>query len=108
MGNSTDALEANLVASFRDGLRELGYEEERNIAIKYVWADGKYERFPTLVTELITAKVDVIVTAGTPAALAVKQASDGCRGRSRRHWSCNEFGPTGRKSHRSKLGRARP
>jgi putative ABC transport system substrate-binding protein len=75
MGNSTDALEANLVASFRDGLRELGYEEGRNIAIKYVWADGKYERFPTLVTELITAKVDVIVTAGTPAALAVKQAT---------------------------------
>ena len=75
MGNSTAALEANLVGSFRDGLRELGYEEGRNIIIEYRWADGKYERFPTLVAELIAAKVDVIVTAGTPAALAVKRAT---------------------------------
>ena len=41
MGNSTAALEANLVASFREGLRELGYEEGRNIAIDYRWADGQ-------------------------------------------------------------------
>ncbi len=75
MGNSTAELEANLVGAFRDGLRELGYEEGRNIAIEYRWADGKYERFPALVTELIASKVDVIVTAGTPAALAVKKAT---------------------------------
>ena len=75
MGNSTAALEANLVDSFREGLRELGYEEGRNIAIEYRWADGQYERFAGLVTELIAAKVDVIVTAGTPAALAVKKAT---------------------------------
>ena len=75
MGNSTAALEANLVDSFREGLRELGYEEGRNIAIEYRWADGQYERFAALVAELIAAKVDVIVTAGTPAALAVKKAT---------------------------------
>jgi putative ABC transport system substrate-binding protein len=75
MGNSTAALEANLVDSFREGLRELGYEEGRNIAIEYRWADGQYERLAALVTELIAAKVDVIVTAGTPAALAVKKAT---------------------------------
>jgi putative ABC transport system substrate-binding protein len=75
MGNSTQALEANLVGSFRDGLREVGYEEGRNIAIKYVWADGKYERFPALIAELISARVELIVTAGTPAALAVKHAT---------------------------------
>jgi putative ABC transport system substrate-binding protein len=75
MGNSTAGLEANLVGAFRDGLRELGYEEGRNIAIEYRWADGNYARFPTLVAELIASKVDVIVTAGTPAALAVKQAT---------------------------------
>jgi putative ABC transport system substrate-binding protein len=75
MGNSTAALEANLVGSFRDGLRELGYEVGRNIIIEYRWADGEYERFPALVAELIAAKVDVIVTAGTPAALAVKKAT---------------------------------
>jgi putative ABC transport system substrate-binding protein len=75
MGNSTAALEVNLVDSFREGLRELGYEEGRNIAIEYRWADGRYERFAALVAELIAAKVDVIVTAGTPAALAVKEAT---------------------------------
>jgi hypothetical protein len=46
MGNSTAALEANLVGPFRDGLRELGYEEGRNIAVEYRWAEGSYERFP--------------------------------------------------------------
>jgi putative tryptophan/tyrosine transport system substrate-binding protein len=75
MSNSTEALEANLVGSFRDGLRELGYEEGRNIAVEYRWADGNYDRFPALVAELIAAKVDVIVTAGTPAAMAVKRAT---------------------------------
>jgi putative ABC transport system substrate-binding protein len=75
MGNSTAALEANLVDAFREGLRELGYEEGRNIVIEYRWADGKYERFPALIAELSAAKVDVIVTAGTPAALAVKKAT---------------------------------
>jgi len=75
MGNSTAALEVNLVDAFREGLRELGYEEGRNIVIEYRWADGEYDRFSTLVAELIGAKVDVIVTAGTPAALAVKRAT---------------------------------
>ncbi|MGA8999590.1 MAG: ABC transporter substrate-binding protein [Pseudolabrys sp.] len=75
MGNSTAALEANLVDAFREGLREHGYEEGRNIVIEYRWADGKYEQFPALVAELIAAKVDVIVTAGTPAALAMKKAT---------------------------------
>jgi putative tryptophan/tyrosine transport system substrate-binding protein len=75
MGNSTAALEANLVGPFRAALRELGYEEGRNIAIEYRWAEGDYSRFPTLVAELLAQKVDVIVTAGTPAALAVKAAT---------------------------------
>ena len=75
MGNSTAALEANLVDAFREGLREHGYEEGRNIVIEYRWADGKYERFPALVAELIAANVEVIVTAGTPAALAMKKAT---------------------------------
>src|SRR5712692_1690095 len=49
LGNSTAALEANLVGPFRDGLRALGYEEGRNIAIEYRWAEGKYDSFPALV-----------------------------------------------------------
>ena len=75
MGNSTAALEANLIGPFRDGLREHGYQEGRNIVIEYRWAEGKYERFPALIAELLAAKVDVIVTAGTPASLAVKKAT---------------------------------
>src|SRR6202158_4210460 len=75
LGNSTAALEANLVGPFREGLRDLGYVEGRNIVVEYRWADGKYERLPQLVAEIVALKVDVIVTAGTPAALAVKRAT---------------------------------
>ena len=75
MGNSTAALEANLIGPFREGLREHGYEEGRNIEIVFRWAEGRYERFPALIAELIAANVDVIVTAGTPATLAVRRAT---------------------------------
>jgi putative tryptophan/tyrosine transport system substrate-binding protein len=75
LGNSTAALEANLVEPFRGGLRDLGYVEGQNILIEYRWAEGKYEHFPALTAELIALKVDVIVTAGTPASLAVKKAT---------------------------------
>ena len=74
LGNSTAALESNLVGPFREGLRALGYEEGRNVEIEYRWAEGNYERFPALVAELLAANVDVIVTAGTPATLAVQNA----------------------------------
>ena len=75
LGNSTATLEANLVGPFREGLRDLGYDEGRNVLIENRWAEGKYERFATLIAELIAQKVDVIVTAGTPASLAVKKAT---------------------------------
>ena len=75
LGNSTAALEAHLLGPFRDGLRDLGYLEGRNALIEYRWAEGQYERFPALIAELITLKVDVIVTAGTPATQAVKKAT---------------------------------
>lgn len=75
MGNSTADLEANLVGPFRDGLRALGYVDGRNVQIEYRWADGNYDRFPALVADLLAAKVDVIVTAGTPASQAVKRAT---------------------------------
>jgi ABC-type uncharacterized transport system substrate-binding protein len=64
------------VAAFRQGLRELGYIEDRNILIEYRWAEGKPERFPVLAAELVALKVDIIVTAGgTLAVLAAKQAT---------------------------------
>ena len=75
LGNSTAALEANLVDPFRDALRGLGYVEGQNVLIDYRWADGSYEHFPALIADLIAREVDVIVTAGTPAALAVAKAT---------------------------------
>ena len=75
LGNSTAALEANLVAPFRTGLRELGYVEGRDIEIEYRWAGGDYKRFPQLVRELLAIPVEIIVTAGTPAAQAVQSVS---------------------------------
>jgi putative tryptophan/tyrosine transport system substrate-binding protein len=75
LGNSTEALEANLVGPFREGLRERGYVEGRDLTIEYRWADGAYERFPALIAELIALKSDIIVTAGTPAALAAKRTT---------------------------------
>jgi putative ABC transport system substrate-binding protein len=63
---------ANLDA-FRQGLRDLGYVD--NVSIEYRSADGRAERFSDLAGELVRLKVDVIVTRGTPAALAAKQAT---------------------------------
>lgn len=75
LGNSTAALEANLVGPFRDGLRDLGYVEGRTIQIEYRWAEGDYSRFPALVAELLASDPSVIVTAGTPAVAAVAKAT---------------------------------
>ena len=61
--------------AFRLGLRELGYSEGRNVVVEYRWADGKAERLPALVAELVRLKVDIIVTSGTPGGLAAKNAT---------------------------------
>ncbi len=66
---------ANLDA-LRKGLRDLGYVEGRNLVIEYRSADGRAERFPDLAAELVRLKVDLIVTRGTPATLAAKQATE--------------------------------
>jgi putative ABC transport system substrate-binding protein len=61
--------------AFRQGLRDLGYVEGRNVVIEYRDAEGKYERLPALAAELVALKVDVIVAPTTPQALAAKQAT---------------------------------
>jgi len=65
---------ANL-AALRRGLRDLGYVEGRNLIIEYRSADGHAERFPALASELVRLKVDLMVTRGTPAARATKNAT---------------------------------
>ena len=69
------ALNAANLEAFRQGLRELGYVERQNYAIEYRSADGRPERFPDLAAELVRLKVDLIVTRGTPAVLAAKNAT---------------------------------
>ncbi len=68
-------LNATNLSAFRQGLTELGYMEGQNLAIEYRSANGSAERFPALAGELVRLKVNVIVTRGTPAALAAKHAT---------------------------------
>jgi len=58
------------VEAFRQGLRELGYDEGRNIGIEYRWAEGRDERLPGLAADLVRLKVDVIVAGGSQALVA--------------------------------------
>jgi putative tryptophan/tyrosine transport system substrate-binding protein len=61
--------------AFRQGLRELGYSEGQNLAVEYRWAEGKADRRRDLAADLAQLKMDVIVTAGTPASRAAKHAT---------------------------------
>src|SRR2546426_24984 len=63
------------IEAFRQGLRELGYVEGKNIVIEYRAAEGKLDRLPALAAELVHLKVDVIVTAGPPGTRAAKEAN---------------------------------
>ncbi len=64
-----------VLEAFRQGLRKLGYTEGQNILIEYRFSEGREERLPDLAAELVQLKVDVIVTAGIPAALAAKRVT---------------------------------
>ena len=63
------------IEAFRQGLRELGYIEGQNISVEYRFAEGKEERYAILAAELVNLGVDVIVTQGTQATVAAKQAT---------------------------------
>ena len=63
------------LAPLSQGLRELGYVEGRNLTLEVRYAEGRTERFPALAAELVNLKVDVLVAATTPGALAAKQAT---------------------------------
>jgi putative ABC transport system substrate-binding protein len=66
---------ARQTAALRQGLRDLGYEEGKNLVIEYRWAERHLDRLPALATELVSTKVDIIVTHGSPGSRAAKQAT---------------------------------
>src|SRR5262245_36744717 len=68
-------MQAGRFEVFRQGLRELGYIEGKNILVEYRFADGKVDRLPRLAAELVDLKVNVIVTAGPSVTGPVKQAT---------------------------------
>jgi putative tryptophan/tyrosine transport system substrate-binding protein len=69
------AASARSVAAFREGLKETGYVEDRNVAIEYRWAESQYDRLPALAIELVSRRVSVIFAMGNAAAQMVKPAS---------------------------------
>lgn len=92
--------------AFRQGLRELGYTDKKNILIEYRGAEGKQDRIPSLVTELVQLKVDALVITNLPAIRAAKQATQTipivinyCR--SSRNGAGRQLGAPGRQYHGS-------
>jgi putative tryptophan/tyrosine transport system substrate-binding protein len=66
---------ASRLEALRSGLRNLGYEQGKNIIIEDLWAEEQYDRPPALAAELVGRKVDIILTYGTPGTLAAKRAT---------------------------------
>jgi putative tryptophan/tyrosine transport system substrate-binding protein len=75
LGMTSDADRRRDVDALRTGLRQLDYEEGKNIVIDYRWAEGRYDRLPGLAADLVKLNVDVLVTHGTPGAQAAKHAT---------------------------------
>jgi putative ABC transport system substrate-binding protein len=75
LGQTSAADLSRQTGALRQGLRDLGYEEGRNLAIEYRWAERKLDRLPSLAAELVALKVDIIVTHGSPGSRAAKQAT---------------------------------
>ena len=75
LGSSTPSAMSQWVAAFDRRLRELGWIEGRSVAMEYRWAEGRNERYVEIATEFARLKVNVIVTTGTAAVVAAKQAT---------------------------------
>src|SRR5262245_50800719 len=71
LGSASPSTQASRAAAFVQRLRELGWIENRTIAIEYRWAEGRSERYSEIAADLVRLKVDVIVTSGAPIVLAI-------------------------------------
>lgn len=72
---TADARALPRLQAFRDGMRELGYSEGKNLQIEARWAEGRFDRMTAFAAELVTLKVDAIVTGSTSAADAARKAT---------------------------------
>jgi ABC-type uncharacterized transport system substrate-binding protein len=75
LNSSSPDPDGDRVQAFRRGLGETGYVEGRNVSIEYRWADGHNDRLQSMAVDLVRRGVNVIVTGGTPATLAAKEAT---------------------------------
>jgi ABC-type uncharacterized transport system substrate-binding protein len=75
LAGSSSSGESPRVEAFRQGLRDLGHVEGKNIAIEYRYANARFDKLPALADELIRLKLDVLVASTTPAVQAAKNAT---------------------------------
>jgi ABC-type uncharacterized transport system substrate-binding protein len=75
LGAASPSANSERIEAFRQGLRELGYVEGKNIVIEWRGAEGRSDRLPALVAELVRLKVDVIITSGPSVTRAAKEAT---------------------------------
>src|SRR5215470_4316934 len=75
LGSATPLVESQRLAAFVQRLRELGWIENRTVAIEYRWGEGRAEGFAEIAAEFVRLKVDLIVASTTPTAIAAKQAT---------------------------------
>ena len=75
LNTATFSAIAERIEAFRQGLRELGYVERKNIVVEWRYAEGKLDRLPALAAELVRLKVDVIVTTGPTTTRPAKEAT---------------------------------
>jgi putative tryptophan/tyrosine transport system substrate-binding protein len=75
LGGGSASANAGRIEAFRQGLRELGYLEGKNLVIEQRWAEGKLDRLPALAAELVRLKVDIIVSAGPTVTRVAKEAT---------------------------------
>src|SRR5215471_19049552 len=75
LGVTSEAEFGRQLEALKRGLRQLGYEDGKNLVIEYRWADSQYDRLPDLAAELVKLRIDVLVAHSTPGVRAAKQAT---------------------------------